>query len=248
MTRIGTPPFGRWRRDVRRSRRTCAPDRRHGPLRAQWHARSAATSRRGTARRRKTARRAPSRPRRALPRCSTTDRRAPRPRASGPRGPRSRHARPSPARRPRACGRDRSAPSQGDTISHAQSGASSNAGTLGKPGMRSRRQPARSGTTTSAPRRSAGSGRIHQPPGPPFPLSNGPPEVDVHHARRAGVQRRGARGRGQLTIDDLPDEVVGQAQEIVVGRTRLGHVARFYHDGIIGSERAQVSGPSRAPV
>ncbi len=94
MTRIGTPPFGRWRRDVRRSRRTCAPDRRHGPLRAQWHARSAATSRRGTARRRKTARRAPSRPRRALPRCSTTDRRAPRPRASGPRGPRSRHARP----------------------------------------------------------------------------------------------------------------------------------------------------------
>lgn len=247
MTRIGTPPFGRWRRDVRRSRRTCAPDRRHGPLRAQWHARSAATSRRGTARRRKTARRAPSRPRRAPPRCSTTDRRAPRPRASGPRGPRSRHARPRlrvdrelaaaiEARRRRATRSRTPSRARARTLARWENPACAPAANPpGRGPPRPRRDGARARVGFTSRRE-------------PFPLSNGPPEVDVHHARRAGVQRRGARGRGQLTIDDLPDEVVGQAQEIVVGRTRLGHVARFYHDGIIGSERAQVSGPSRAPV
>jgi len=36
-------------------------------------------------------------------------------------------------------------------------------------GIRSRRQPARSGTRTSWPKWSSGSSSIHQPPGPPLP-------------------------------------------------------------------------------
>ena len=51
--------------------------------------------------------------------------------------------------------------------SQAQSGARSNHGASGKRAIRSRRQPARSGTSTSVPKCNSGSSRIHQPPGPP---------------------------------------------------------------------------------
>jgi hypothetical protein len=102
-----------------------------------------------------------------------TGRPAPELPASGHRDPRSRRARPSPARTPSASGRDRAAPSPA-TISHTQSGASSTAGPLGNRGMRSRRHPARFGTMTSAPRCTSGSMRIHPSPRPPRPLSNGP--------------------------------------------------------------------------
>ena len=61
-----------------------------------------------------------------------------------------------------------------DGTSATQSGASVNAATSGSSGIRARRQPARSGTTTSAPRCSSGSSRMIPPPGPPRPLPNGP--------------------------------------------------------------------------
>ena len=64
----------------------------------------------------------------------------------------------------------------------------------GKLGIRSRRQPARSGTSTSSPKCSSGSSMIHQPPGPPRPRSNGPADLDAEHRRAAA--RAGNAGRG----------------------------------------------------
>src|SRR6266481_1558148 len=52
----------------------------------------------------------------------------------------------------------------GEITSHSQSGGSSKAATSGTLGMRSCRQPARSGTSTSAWKCSSGSKRIHHPP------------------------------------------------------------------------------------
>lgn len=62
----------------------------------------------------------------------------------------------------------------GDGISHTQPGNVnvSIGPSLGSSGRRPRRQPARSGTisaTSKAPKRSPGSARTHQPPGPPRP-------------------------------------------------------------------------------
>ena len=45
--------------------------------------------------------------------------------------------------------------------------------------MRSRRQPVTSGTTTSSPKCSSGSWRIHQPPGPARPRSNAGPSANL---------------------------------------------------------------------
>src|SRR6266498_4874257 len=61
----------------------------------------------------------------------------------------------------------------GERISHTQLGAWLMYGPLGTDGMRSRRQPAKSGTRTSSPTWISGSGRIHHPPGPPSPNWNG---------------------------------------------------------------------------
>jgi hypothetical protein len=52
----------------------------------------------------------------------------------------------------------------GEITSHTQSGAWVKAGVFGKTGIRSRRQPAQSGTSTSSPKCSSGASSIHQPP------------------------------------------------------------------------------------
>lgn len=61
----------------------------------------------------------------------------------------------------------------GDRISQTQSDATS-MGPSGISGRRSRRHPARSGTSTCGPRWSSGSERMTHPPGPPSPRSNEP--------------------------------------------------------------------------
>ena len=75
--------------------------------------------------------------------------------------------------------------------------------------MRSRRQPARSGTRISSPRCSSGSLRIHQPPGPSRPRWNGglssPPRTEL-----AIVCAGAGRGWGvERAVDDLGDQVSG---------------------------------------
>ena len=64
---------------------------------------------------------------------------------------------------------------EGDKISQIQSGTVSNQAVSGRRGIRSRRQPAKSGTRMFPPLCNSGSSSIHQQPGPSLPMSNGPP-------------------------------------------------------------------------
>ena len=77
----------------------------------------------------------------------------------------------------------------------------------GRTGMRSRRQPARSGTSTSEPRCSSGSSRIHQPPGPPRPLSKGVDEFVAQRRTGHGMARGRPRMEVQRALDELGDHV-----------------------------------------
>lgn len=106
----------------------------------------------------------------------------------------------------------------------------------GSSGIRSRRQPARSGTSTSAPRCSSGSSRMIQPPGPPRPRSE--------RGRGARVARGWARMGVENTVQDLADDVGRQPLEIRVGcrcGARFGAIARVYH----GWDARPAARPSR---
>src|SRR4051794_12244631 len=87
--------------------------------------------------------------------------------------------------------------------------------------MRSRRQPARSGTSTCSPMCSSGSSRMIQPPGPPLPRSKGPPKS---MPRRLAARACKIAGRG-LAISSpsmiSPTTCGGRA-------TRSAYVAVFF--------------------
>ena len=70
---------------------------------------------------------------------------------------------------------------------------------LGSSGIRSRRQPERSGTRTSSSRCSSGSSRIHHPRGSPRPNWKGLPSADLAYAEMSV----GSRGRWRTGITDL---------------------------------------------
>ena len=138
-------------------------------------------------------------------------------RASARRDRRTRGARRRRRRRCGACRSGRCARVPGLRTSQTQSGARSNQGASGQVGIRSRRQPARSGTSTSGPRCSSGSSRIHQPPGPPRPLSNGPPSSTPERRAGAGVARGRARMQVQRALDQLGDHVLRGVEDVLVG-------------------------------
>src|SRR3989344_3416899 len=112
---------------------------------------------------------------------------------------------------------------EGDRISQAQSGASSNQAVSGSAGMRSRRHPAMSGTMMSPPR------FVENPPAAGTALApiEWVPEIAAQRGISLGMFRRGARMGVQLAEENLSHQVFREGEEVFVGGVAFG---RFVHD------------------
>ena len=106
----------------------------------------------------------------------------------------------------------------GESTSHAQSGARVKYAVSGGSGIRSRRQPPRSGTTMPSRRCGSGSLRIHQPPGPSRPRWKGGLSSPPKDRACDRVRWRWSWMGMERAVDALGYLVRGCVEHVLTGR------------------------------
>ena len=110
-------------------------------------------------------------------------------------------------------------------------------------GIRSRRQPAMSGTRTWPLRCSSGSAEDDPAAGAAHALPERPPNFGDQAGMRVGVARRGAWLKDQRAVDQLRHHARRRGQHVVVGRGALGDVVEPGH----GTSLVRADPPGKRP-